>query len=474
MLRPDARRQQVMYSGATAFLLALICPLATPQARNSSTQTSPTVQFVYYRAANIPFGSDAPVHKNIYSVSSEYADEKQLTNDGHSFNPVLSPDGTRVVYLHITSDTCENCLVPPQYEINVMNVDGTDPHTLTSIDRPVLLSWSPDGRSLAYGAAALVIRQTGFGLVQSLGLPDSDIITEMARLDSTASSLYLMHLDLDGPARLLAENATGLFNRLEWSPDGKWIAYGCHTPQKANPGSFHICLLGTGVQAKPIVLTEGAVFLEHYSWSPDGAQIVYSTFDLEADKLRKDPYKLWVVRTDGSAPRLLTTTKNGLGTPQWSRDGKTIVFCDRERNKSFVTAINVDGTNKVRLTDPKLNASDPVWSVDGKLIAFTAFVHGKLQVHLMSADGSQLRALTHDSRLACSNFTWVGSTHLLLLRCGQMIAPLGPGFGNFVDGGYYLLSADDPVGPRRLGRQGAMAISFARNAVSSAGETSTP
>ena len=129
-------------------------------------------------------------------------------------------------------------------------------------------------------------------------------------------------------------------------------------------------------------------------------------------KLRKDPYEVFVVRTDGSAPRLLTTPKNGITTPQWSHDGDTIVFCDLEKDKSSIEIIKADGTGKVHLTNPKLNASNPKWSADGKEIAFTAPIHGKLQVHLMNADGSQLRALTRDSKLACSNITWVPNTRL--------------------------------------------------------------
>lgn len=445
-----------------ALVSASLCASALPQGGTSDNQSSPTVQFVYYRVANIPLAMDAPPRKDIYSVSTKNTEEKQLTKDGHSFNPVLSPDGTQIAYIHVTADTCEDCLVPPKYEINVMNADGTEPRTVVSIDKPVLLTWSPDGRTLVYGGAVPVIRQL------YPGLPDSDTISEMAGLDSSAYPLYQTKSDGDAPARLLAENATGFFNKLKWSPDGKWMAYSCRGPQESGKRRFLVCLLGIGQQAETRVLTESADFLQPYSWSPDGTQIVYSVFDQEANKLRKDPYRVFVVRTDGSAPRLLTTTKNGVTTPQWSHDGDTIVFCDREKDKSSIGIIKADGTGKVRLTDPKLNASNPMWSADGKEIAFTASVHGKLQVHLMNADGSQLRALTRNSKLACSNITWVRNTRLLLLRCGQAAAPLGPRFGTSVDGGYYLLSTADPIGtPRPLARQGAMAISFSMDAESS-------
>jgi Tol biopolymer transport system component len=385
---------------SVALMLPSLCLPAILRAADSDNQGIPTVQFVYYRSATIPLAMDAPPRKNIYPVSTRNTREKQLTKDGHSFNPVLSPDGTHIAYLHVTADTCEDCLVAPKYEINVMNADGTEPRTLVS--------------------------------------------------------------DGDTPARLLAENATGLFNKLKWSPDGKWLAYSCRGPKETGKRRFSLCILGTGQQAEALVLTENGDFLRSYSWSPDGTQIVYSTFDPQTNKLRKDPYSLLVVRTDGSAPRLLTTTKNGVTTPQWSPEGKTIVFCDRERKGGVVEVINADGTGKVRLTEPKLNASTPIWPPDGKELAFTAPVHGKLQVHLMNSDGSQLRVLTRSPKLSCSNVTWLQNTRLLLLRCGYTVAPYGATVGIFVDGEYYLISDNDTGGaPRQLAERGAMAISFA-------------
>lgn len=156
---------------------------AIPLARPSNDQNTPMVQFVYCRTARIPFAMDAPPRKNIYTATTENADEKQLTTDGHSFNPVLSPDGTRIAYLHITADTCEHCLVPPNYEINVMNADGTEPHTLAAVDGPVMLSWSPDGRTLVYGATAARPDERGPDLY------DPDTLNKMF---SASHPLYLI------------------------------------------------------------------------------------------------------------------------------------------------------------------------------------------------------------------------------------------------------------------------------------------
>jgi len=428
--------------------LALVF-LAIPLARPSNDEKTPTIQFVYYRAVHIPFAMDAPSRKNIYAVTTDNAEEKQLTTDGHSLNPVLSPDGSRIAYLHVTADTCEHCLVPPNYEINVMNADGSEPRTLATVEGPLMPSWSPDGRTLVYGGAAPALDQLG---------PDSLDADSLSKMYSASYPLYRIDPDSDVPPRLLADNAASTFAGPKWSPDGKWLAYSCRDPQGGKRSDLHVCLLKTGEQTEPKSFIDGAV---RYCWSPDSTEIVYSVFTPRANKNRAELYNVFVVPIDGSAPRLLTTSNDG-HPPQWSPDGQKIVFCEREKNKSLIDTINADGTGKLRLTDPKLKASGPAWSADGKLIVFNAPIHDKLQVHLMNADGSQVRVLTHDRKLSCANIRWVQNTHLLLLLCGQTVAPFGVQFGSSVDGEYYTLSVDNPVGtPRRLAKQGSMAISSA-------------
>jgi len=78
-----------------AFVSASLCASAIPQDRTSDDQSSPTVRFVYYKVTNIPLAMDAPPRKDIYSASTKNTEEKQLTKDGHSFNPVFSPDALR-------------------------------------------------------------------------------------------------------------------------------------------------------------------------------------------------------------------------------------------------------------------------------------------------------------------------------------------------------------------------------------------
>ena len=81
--------------------------------------------------------------------------------------------------------------------------------------------------------------------------------------------------------------------------------------------------------------------------------------------------------------------------PDWSANGKQIVFESTKDGKFAIYTIQTDGTNLRKLTNGEFNDEQPRWSPDGKQIVFISDRDGHLQLYLMNADGLQQRRLTN-------------------------------------------------------------------------------
>jgi dipeptidyl aminopeptidase/acylaminoacyl peptidase len=113
---------------------------------------------------------------------------------------------------------------------------------------------------------------------------------------------------------------------------------------------------------------------------PDGrfAAVAVGYPDLDADEYASH---LWLVPTDGGAPRRQLTHGWRDTEPRWSPDGRWLAFLRAERNPATgkvgmaqLWLLPADGGEPRRLTDHPLGASEPVWSPDSARLAYLARV----------------------------------------------------------------------------------------------------
>src|SRR5450432_3353769 len=89
--------------------------------------------------------------------------------------------------------------------------------------------------------------------------------------------------------------------------------------------------------------------LLEFKVSPDLSKVVYvlRTTDLEANKGRTD---LWLVNTDGSGTRQLTTNVESDTDPLWSPDGKSLYFLSTRSGSSQVHRLPLEGGEPEQVT----------------------------------------------------------------------------------------------------------------------------
>jgi hypothetical protein len=126
-------------------------------------------------------------------------------------------------------------------------------------------------------------------------------------------------------------------------------------------------------------------------FSPDGSRIAYTSRTLTRFRAIR------VMAADGSGDRKLAD-RNGGYALSWTPDGRTIVFDEVERHRTFfqktdLRALDV-ATGKVRKLTRGLRAREPDVSPDGRAIVFVLQKADRSELALVDADGRHPRELT--------------------------------------------------------------------------------
>jgi Tol biopolymer transport system component len=163
------------------------------------------------------------------------------------------------------------------------------------------------------------------------------------------------------------------------SPDGRHVAF-------AAVGDIY--LTPVDGSAKAINLTNDQALDTDPAWSPDGAQLVYSS-DKDSAHLQ-----LWIRDMKSGQSRKVTSLTTQPQGATWSPDGKRIVFYDVDGmwRVAQVSVLDVATGIVTKVHDSLAQPGTPTWSPDGKRIALAEvapltrrFREGTNQVLTMSS-----------------------------------------------------------------------------------------
>jgi Tol biopolymer transport system component len=148
---------------------------------------------------------------------------------------------------------------------------------------------------------------------------------------------------------------------LDFSRDGKYVAY-IRLPEKTLWRSRV-----DGSDARQLTSPSLAAVQPH--WKPDGRQIAFMTTPPVG------PYKLWLTSFDGGDAHPLVSGEGEEGVPTWREDGKCLVFGDTLRQQPSRMAIHLLNLETYQLTTLPNSEGlwTPRWSPDGRTIAALVF-----------------------------------------------------------------------------------------------------
>lgn len=225
--------------------------------------------------------------------------------------------------------------------------------------------------------------------------------------------VWLIHPDGSGDHRVAA-GVRDAQNLPDWSPDGRQLVF---TPRGGETEPLFTFELRTGRVRQLFDCTGKCMGDDEPAWSPNGRHVAFLRYQLPWDEELNAPgdCSLWIGDVRTGALRRVTTHLASCNDreymPRWSPDGKRLVYWLWREDASGTTGtavgvVDADGRKARRLTDWNLFAGEPDWSPDGKWIVFDRFplraflftddprVPERTDLYRMRPDGSGIQRIT--------------------------------------------------------------------------------
>lgn len=223
-------------------------------------------------------------------------------------------------------------------------------------------------------------------------LSDYSIIYSDIEAGASESSLFRGNADGTGEIKLQAGDLGG-FGDMSYDSTGQRIVFVRMVPNTEGAALPALFVASTDAldAAQQITNIEDAV-VANPSWSPDGAQIVFS-----GGSGAPEDEEIYIVNADGSDLRRITNNSARDFDPQFSPDGSHIVFASDVDSPGFtkIYVMNINGAD-ITLLAGVPNSYSPTWSPDGTRIAYVNDQQGDGDIYVMDADGQRSYLLTQD------------------------------------------------------------------------------
>jgi TolB protein len=145
-----------------------------------------------------------------------------------------------------------------------------------------------------------------------------------------------------------------------------------------------------GFNQRPVTETKSLNLSPDFS--PDGKKVVYTTYRTAQGTVGQS-LVVYSIYTGQKFTLFSGGTLNS--APAWSPDGSRIAFTSNTSGNAEIFIINADGTNLKQITFNRAIDTSPAWNPKSGQIAFTSDRSGNPMVYIMNDDGSNEQRLTY-------------------------------------------------------------------------------
>jgi len=351
--------------------------------------------FVYWRGLHRAAAGNEPVpHAEVTLMPF-------TSYKGQEVSPAFSPDGNQIVFAWDGGNSDGSS----RFDLYVKVIGSESLLRLTSKPAVWLVpAWSPDGRTIAF----LRTSDNGSGIfsVPAIGGPERKLagisfqyppamtlnwspdgkqlayaVYEGADLQHPPSIIRILTLETGEVRQISTPQCAEAFSPI-FSPDGKWLAFNCGTDQMSR---IFVMPRGGG-KALEVASAPGTPL--PLAWSQDGKRIIFSK-DYTGDLWEVD------VSIEGGKASALLFARDAI-QPAVARQGSRLAYAYGRDNMNLW---GVDLNGKGKLTPQLLISSTraqraPDISPDGEKIAFESDRTGLEEIWISDFDGSNPVQLT--------------------------------------------------------------------------------
>jgi dipeptidyl aminopeptidase/acylaminoacyl peptidase len=290
---------------------------------------SPDGRRIFYTGA-------ASGNSQIWSINADGSGATQVTHlSTEASGEVVSPDGR---YLLVTSEVYPECGADDLCNARRLELDKNAKVQARKITTLLYRHWTSwqgktrshllsialaDGKAVDLSPGDKVVPPFSLGGPEDYSIsPDSREVCFAMNSDqvpaiSTNNDLYVVPIGGGTPQRVTGN--PGADNSPRYSPDGRYIAYRSQARAGYESDKWRLAVLerATGRLTLPIDAVDRSV--ETFVWSPESKRIFFGAVD-------RGHQAIQLVSVEGGPVRVAVSGSNMLDDPQFTPDGKTIIF----------------------------------------------------------------------------------------------------------------------------------------------------